>query len=36
MIYNVHNEIVCDFNCKDCKDKSYCTDRIDTKEEKDS
>ena len=33
MIYNVYNEVVCDFNCKFCKIIDDCPDRIKEPEE---
>ena len=32
MIYNVYNEVVCDFNCKFCKIIDDCPDRIEESE----
>lgn len=29
MEYNIYNEVVCDFNCKECEVRNICTDRID-------
>jgi len=28
MIYNVYNEVVCDYNCENCDVAEDCTDRI--------
>ena len=29
MIYNVYNEVVCDYNCESCDAAEDCADRID-------
>ena len=34
MIYNVNNEVVCDYNCGNCLIAASCTDRVTEKEDK--
>lgn len=36
MIYNVYNEVVCDYDCENCDDYDSCVDRIEKEIKKDS
>ena len=28
MIYNINNEVICDYNCSNCVANNYCPDKI--------